>query len=76
MLICLTPFGELFTVDYWIHDNETPKTGLLRLCLFKQNNITKESCLKTRQQSRREKKKDVQVRECNLIPMTISSLII
>jgi hypothetical protein len=25
---------ELFTVDYWIHDNETPKTGLLRLCLF------------------------------------------
>jgi hypothetical protein len=34
----------------------TPKTGLLRLCLFKQNNISKESCLKGRQQSRRERR--------------------
>jgi hypothetical protein len=25
---------------------ETPKTGLLRLCLFKRNNISKESYLK------------------------------
>ena len=55
MLISSTPFGELFTE--WIHDNETPKTGLLRLCWFKQNNITKESCLKTIQQSRRVRRK-------------------
>jgi hypothetical protein len=54
MLIYSTLFGELFTV---VHDNETPKTALLRLCLFKQNNITKESSLKTRQQSRRERRK-------------------
>ena len=55
----------------------TPKTGLLHLCLFKQNNISKEWCLKTRQQSCRPvgKKKDVHVRECNLIPMSISPLL-
>jgi hypothetical protein len=43
MLISSTPFGELFTVG---SRQETPKSGPLRLCLFKQNNITKESCLK------------------------------
>jgi hypothetical protein len=37
---------------------ETPKTGLFPLCLFnKQNNISKESRLKTIQQSRRERRK-------------------
>ena len=66
MLICFDTFRrELFTVDYWIHDNETPKTGLLRLCLFKQNNITKDSCLiKNKTTKPSGKKKDVQVREC------------
>jgi hypothetical protein len=51
LLISSTPFGELFTLD------SHAKTGLLRLCLFKQNNISKESCLKTRQQSRREEER-------------------
>jgi hypothetical protein len=50
MLISSTPFGELFL--HWIHDIEMSLTGLLRLCFFKQNNyISKELCLKTRQQS-------------------------
>ena len=71
MLISSTPFAELFTLDS--RQRKHVKTGLLRHCLFKQNNISKDGRLKTRQQSRR-KKKDVQVRECNLIPMSISPL--
>ena len=55
MTISSTPFGELFTLDS--RQRKHTKTELLRLCLFKQTIFSIESCLKTRQQSRQERRK-------------------